>query len=384
MKRLEAVFQKLSAAGLKLKPSKCFFFREEMEYLGHVVSGKGIATNTKKVEAVAKWPTPKTVYDVRSFLGFVGYYRRFIKDFSKIAKPIREVIIGLENQSKRTAKKTFVEWTEAADFAFEHLKTLCISTPILAYPDYKLPFVLHTDSSSEGLGAVLYQKQDGKLRVIAYASRSVSKSESHYPAHKLEFLALKWAVCEKFHEYLYGSNTFEVYTDNNPLTYVLTSAKLDACGQRWVAKLANYTFTIKYKCGLSNVEADALSRISWPEVLADNEDLDVDFDCMDTHVVNAILTGSRSKSSLIESVSCSSKIIPPELSLDSDSSSNINWMKKQRADPNLTVIIKLIESSQLQKRKLHGKDSPEVKSLLRIRKSLKLVKDILYRKNLHR
>ena len=290
------------------------------------------------------------------------------------------MITGLENQSKRTAKKTFVEWTEAADSSFEHLKKLCTSTPILAYPDYKLPFVLHTDSSSEGLGAVLYQKQNGKLRMIAYAFRSVSKSESHYPAHKLEFLALKWAVCEKFHEYLYGSNTFEVYTDNNPLTYVLTFAKLHVCGQRWVAKLASYNLTIKYKCGLSNVEADAQSRISWPDVLTDNEDPDVDLDCMDTHVVNAILTCSRSKSSLIESVSCSSKIIPPELSLDSDSSSNIYWMKEQRADPNLIVIIKLIESGQLQKRKLHGKDSPEVKSLLRIRNSLKLVKDILYRK----
>ena len=251
----------------------------------------------------------------------------------------------------------------------------------MAYPDYQLPFVLHTDSSSEGLGAVLYQKQDGKLRVIAYASRSVSKSESHHPAHKLEFLALKWAVCEKLHEYLYGSKTFQVYTDNSPLTYVLTSAKLDACGQRWVAKLANYNFTIKYKCGLSNVEADALSRISWPDILADNEDLDIDLECMDTHVVNAILAGSKSKSSLIESVSCSSKIIPPELSLDSSSSSEIDWMKEQRADSNLSVIIKFIEYGQLQKRKLHGKDSPEVKSLLRIRKCLRLVKDILYRKS---
>ena len=186
-------------------------------------------------------------------------------------------------------------------------------------------------------------------------------------------------MCEKFHEYLYGSKSFEVYTDNNPLTYVLTSAKLDACDQRWVAKLANYNFTIKYKCGLSNVEADALSRISWPDVLADNEDLDIDLECMETHVVNAVLTGPKSKSSLIESVSCSSKIIPTKLNLDSGSA--IDWMKEQRADPNLSVIIKLIESGQLQKRKLHGKDSPEVKSLLKIRKGLKLVKDILYRKS---
>ena len=136
LKRLEAVFQKLCAAGLKLKPSKCFFFREEIEYLGHVVSRKGISTNPKKIEAVSKWPTPKTVYDVRSFLGFVGYYRRFIKNFSRITKLIREMITGLENQSKRTAKKTYIEWTDAADAAFEHLKTMCVSTPILAYPDY--------------------------------------------------------------------------------------------------------------------------------------------------------------------------------------------------------------------------------------------------------
>ena len=380
LKRLEAVFQKLAAAGLKLKPSKCFLFREEIEYLGDVVSGKGISTNPKMVEAVTRWPTPKTVYDVRSFLGFVGYYKRFIKDFSKISKPIREVITGLENQSKRTAKKTLIEWTEAANSAFETLKELCTSTPILAYPDYQLPIILHTDSSSEGLSAVLYQKQEGKLRVIACASRSVSKTESNYPAHKLEFLALKWDVCGKFHEYLYGAKTFDIYTDNNPLTHVLTSAKLDACGQRWVAKLANYNFTIRYKCGQSNVEADALSRISWPEVLSD-EDIDVDLECMDTHVVNAVLTGSKTKSSLIESISCSSQIIPDELGVEDNSTTALDWVKLQRNDPNLSVIIKLIESDQLFKRKLHRKDSSEVKALLRIRKSLKLSKDILYRKS---
>ena len=93
---------------------------------------------------------------------------------------------------------------------------------------------------------------------MAYASRSVSKTESNYPAHKLEFLALKWAVCEKFHEYLYGAKTFDIYTDNNHLTYALTFAKLDACGQRWDAKLANYNFTIRYRCEQSNVEADQM------------------------------------------------------------------------------------------------------------------------------
>ena len=165
------------------------------------------------------------------------------------------------------------------------------------------------------------------------------------------------------------------------MTYVLTSAKLDACGQSWVAKLVNYNFTIRYRCGQSNVEADALSRISWPSVLANNEDLDIDLECMDTHVVNAVLTGSKSKSSLIESVLCNPKITPKELDTDSSLSSTLDWVKIQRADPNLSVIIKLIESDQLFKRKLHWRDSPEVKALLRIRKSLKLTKDILHRKS---
>ena len=147
-------------------------------------------------------------------------------------------------------------------------------------------------------------------------------------------------MCEKFHEYLHSAKTFDIYTDNNPLTYVLISAKLDACGQRWVAKLANYNFTIRYRCGQSNVEADALSRISWPEVLSD-EDIDIDLECLDTHVVNALLTGTNSKSSLIESVSCSSKIIPDELDVDSNSTTALDWVKLQRTNPNLSVIIKL-------------------------------------------
>ena len=145
--------------------------------------------------------------------------------------------------------------------------------------------------------------------------------------------------------------------------------------------MANYNFIIKYRCGQSNVEADALSRILWPNILSDNEEVDIDLECMDAHVVNAVLTGSKSKSSLIESISCSPEIIPTALDLDSSPSSTLDWVKIQRADPNLSVIINLMVSGQLLKRKLHRKDSPEVKSLLRIRKILKLTKDILYRKS---
>ena len=113
---------------------------------------------------------------------------------------------------------------------------------------------------------MLYQDQDNQRRVIAYASKSLSPSERNYPGHKLEFLALKWAITDRFHEYLYGAE-FQVFTDNNPLTYILTTAKLDATGHRWVAALSNYTFSISYKPDKNNTDADALSRIKWPEAV---------------------------------------------------------------------------------------------------------------------
>ena len=242
LKRLRGVFEKLANAGLKLKPSKCEFFRTKITYLGHIISAKGIETDPKKIEAIQDWTCPKTVTDVRSFLGFTNYYRRFIKGYAKVAKPLNALVSGeIANH-----KKALVEWTDECQAAFDKLNELCTNTPILAYADYKKPFELQMDASDLGLGAVLYQKDgEGQKRVIAYASRSLSNTEKNYPAHKLEFLALKWAITNQFHEYLYGSQ-FDVYTDNNPLTYILTSAKLDAMGQRWVASFANYDFRIFY------------------------------------------------------------------------------------------------------------------------------------------
>ena len=150
--------------------------------------------------------------------------------------------------------------------AFEHLKAACLQAPILAFPDFNKPFLLETDASGKGLGAVLSQKQtDGCYHPIAYASRIMNDTEQRYHSNKQEFLALKWAVTEQFHEYLspYGKNRneFVVRTDNNPLTYIFSSTNLDAAGQRWVAQLASYNFSLEYQKGKDNTVADFLSRL---------------------------------------------------------------------------------------------------------------------------
>ena len=178
----------------------------------------------------------------------------------------QEICVGRQTPIQANFRRECIQkvnsiiWDSECQESFDKLKELCTTTPILAYADFGKPFNLHTNASVLGLGAVLYQVQDGVEKVISYFSRSLTKSETKYPVHKLEFLCLKWAITKQFHEYLYG-DTLIVYTDNNPLTYVLTTAKLDAMGHRWITGLANYNFHICYKSGKSNVEADALSRI---------------------------------------------------------------------------------------------------------------------------
>ena len=266
MTRLEHVLQKLREHHLKLNPKKCVFLQRKVTYCGHVVSENGVEADPEKTARIAEWPTPHNVADVRQFLGFAGYYRRFVKGFSAIAKPLTQLTGGSGGRGRRGKKKTDAEpvpwtWGPEQETAFNRLKQCLTTPPVLAYADYSLPFLLYTDASGDGLGAVLYQKQkDGQERVIAYASRGLRHAEKHYPAHKWEFLALKWAVTEKFHDYLYG-NRFTAVTDNNPLTYILTTAKLDAAGHRWLAALASYDFDIRYRPGIHNIDADLLSRL---------------------------------------------------------------------------------------------------------------------------
>ena len=149
---------------------------------------------------------PTNITEVQSFLGFTGYYHQFIPKFVQVAQPLHELTSG-ENAGKM---KAAIKWDSRCQQVFNDLKRLCTTAPILAYADFTKLFKFHTDACGTGLGAVLYQTQeDGTEAVIAYASRSLSKAESHYPGHKLEFLTLKWGVVEKFHKYLYGS-TFNV------------------------------------------------------------------------------------------------------------------------------------------------------------------------------
>ena len=200
---------------------------------------------------------------MKSFVGLVGHDRCFIKGFAKIAAPL----YNLTSDDNKDKKSEHVDLSPEALETFDHLKAACLQAPILAFLDFNRPFLLETDASGKGLGAILSQKQvDGRYHPIAYASHVMNETEQRYHSNKQEFLTLKWAVMEQFHEYLspYGKNRneFEVHTDNNPLTYIFSSANLDAAGQRWVACLTSYNFSLEYQKGKDNTMANFLSQMN--------------------------------------------------------------------------------------------------------------------------
>ena len=326
LQRLDLVLQKLENAGLKIHPDKTELLQRSVSFLGHVVSAEGVKTSPDKIQCVKDWPVPQTVKEVQSFLGFASFYRRFVRNFATIARPLHDITVG-SRKDKKQKPKFF--WGDSQQQAFERLKECLVSAPVLAFADPHLPFILHTDASTEGLGAVLYQHQDGKDRVIAYASRGLNKAERRYPAHKLEFLALKWAVTDKFHDYLYGAS-FTVKTDNNPLTYVLTTAKLDAAGHRWVAQLANYNFSLEYRAGRLNADADALSRITWDTVPEE--------ETTPAEVVVALLQGKVCDPPVAETVLLGQAAVESDIQ-GSSTSGSPDWAAEQSADPDLLEVI---------------------------------------------
>ncbi|KAG1956922.1 interleukin-1 receptor accessory protein-like 1-A [Pimephales promelas] len=236
---------------------------ERLEVVLSRLEPQGVSTDPGKIEAVSNWPRPSSASELRSFLGFASYYRRFVEGFAKLAAPLHKMVAAWSTTKPRTRTgQGFASaWTEQCQQSFDELKSRLTTAPVLAYADFSLPFILEVDASHGGLGAVLSQEQGGKVRPISYASRSLRPTEhnmSNYSSMKLEFLALKWALTEKFREYLLGQQCI-VYTDNNPLSH-LTTAKLGAVEQRWAAQLAAFNFEIRYRSGRSNRNADALSR----------------------------------------------------------------------------------------------------------------------------
>ena len=249
IRNLDEVLQKLHEAGLKLKPRKCQLFAKRVDFLGHVISGEGIQTDPKKTQAVREWPRPESLHEVRSFLGFCSYYRRFIPKFAEISKPLH----------KLTEKNQKFLWTKECNAAFETLKEKMVSSPILAHPDFTKPFILDTDASDQAIGAVLSQKIEGKEHVIAYASRTLTKSERRYCVTRKELLAVINFV-KYFRHYLYG-RAFTVRTDHGSLRWLMKFKNPEGQIARWLETLSSYEFKIEHRPGRVHRNADGLSRI---------------------------------------------------------------------------------------------------------------------------
>ena len=424
--RLMRVLNQLKEYGLKLSPEKCRFFQTSVKYLGHIVSEKGIETDPEKIAALKTWPRPNKLKELRTFLGFCGYYRRFVKDYSKIVKPLNALTAGYPPLKKRSNATVSVEkyhnpkdlfgdrWTPACQTAFDTIIEKLTTAPVLGFADPKQPYILHTDASTLGLGAALYQEQQGQKRVVAYASRGLSRCETRYPAHKLEFLALKWAVTEKFQDYLYGS-PFLAVTDSNPLTYILTSAKLDAASYRWLADLSTFDFQLQYRAGRQNQDADGLSRRPHgrlPDDASSQKELEriqqftkrhllksehanlnestIKAIC-EKHLVHEVINNHAGETSpsnaLVVSLAHHPKAIPESFE-EEDQLGGLpviplltpaEMRDKQRADTCICEVLKQMESGEKPPPSLR-KELPELHLLLRELNRLEVLDGVLYRK----
>ena len=374
---IQMVFQRIKEKGLKLNPAKCDIFRNEVKYLGRIVGKDGYRMDTNAIEAVLKLKhtIPKNVGEVRSILGLLGYHRRHIQDFARLAKPLSDLLQTAyqkkpeqSNQPKNgVTSKMPVEWTDKHREALSNLITVITSAPILAYPDYTKSFFVHTDASKHGLGCILYQQSNEKdTQVIAYGSRTLLPAEKRYHSTKLEFLALRWAVTEKFHEFLAYANDFEVYTDNNPLLYIMESSKLNANGQRWVSALSEYNFRIKYRPGIINKDADCLSRLP----LDISTFIDECKEEVSTDAFRAIMMGIEvqimdDESWKLQTVVASLKVDELFKSEPSITSGELQRMQKEDADIK-PVIEMMMKGGRIPKEQL----TRRVKILLRSRKKL--------------
>ncbi|KAI3445221.1 hypothetical protein Pfo_001886 [Paulownia fortunei] len=249
LSNLEKVLIRCEEKNLVLNWEKCHFMVTTGIVLGHIISSEGIEVDKSKIELIANLPTPKTVKEIRSFLGHAGFYRRFIKDFSIISKPLCNLL----------TKDTIFEWTENCENAFVKLKSMLTSAPIMQPPDWTLPFEIMCDASDYAVGAVLGQRKDKKPYVIYYASKTLNGAQLNYTTTEKELLAVVFAL-DKFRSYLVGS-PIVVFSDHAALKYLLSKKDAKPRLIRWILLLQEFNVTIRDKKGVENVVADHLSRL---------------------------------------------------------------------------------------------------------------------------
>ncbi|XP_045479182.1 uncharacterized protein LOC123684075 [Harmonia axyridis] len=264
-RKLETVFEQLRRHNLQLQPDKCEFLCKEISYLGHHISASGVQPDPKKIETIKNIPIPKTAKEIKSFLGLIGYYRKFIENFSAIAKP-------LTNLLKKNQK---FEWTNKCQKSFDQFKELLSKEPILQFPNFSETFILTTDASNDAIGAILSQGTIGKDLPISYFSKTLNKAERNYSTTEKELLAIVEA-CKHFRPYLYGQK-FIICTDHKPLVWLKNCKEPSSRLVRWRLKLMDYDYEIVYKKGKLNQNADALSRIIPEKINSINQNSFGDF-----------------------------------------------------------------------------------------------------------
>jgi hypothetical protein len=260
-RHLDEVLRTLQTHQLYAKPSKCKFAMDELEFCGHIVGNGQVKPIPAKLEVIRTWPRPKNVHEVRQFLGLAGYYRRFVKDFAKMAAPLQELLKEADApEGKKKRKFRPVNWTASCETAFQSLKDALMSKPVLMQPNRMLEFIIETDASEWAVGSVLLQAgEDGMLHPVAFDGRKLTGAERNYPVHEKELLAIKEAL-RAWRCYIDNGTTTTIVTDHESLQYLADTKKYSKRLARWVAEFQEYSLTIKYRKGKEAIVPDAISR----------------------------------------------------------------------------------------------------------------------------
>ena len=261
LQHLRQVFEALAKHKLYANPEKCSFNKTEVKFCGHIIGNGTVRVMQDKIKAINDWPQPRMIHHIRQFLGLIGYYRQFIKGFSKIATPLSNLLKVGESAAARNRNR-FISWNTTCQLAFDRLKAALTSAPVLQQVDPKKPFVIETDASDFAIGSCLLQRaEDGKLHPVAYESRKLSDAQMRYPVHEKELLAIKQALLG-WHRYLNNGHRIMIYTDHKSLKYMNTVKRPSARLTRWIDEFQMYDLDIRYQPGVKAIVPDALSRRS--------------------------------------------------------------------------------------------------------------------------